>query len=225
MIAEVFVLCAFAALSGGVFVLARRRHEAVMARRRGLLDACLPLFTDRLVRLSPLGYPRLAGTADGLRWDVQLVPDALGVRKLPALWLLVSLPEPMPVAATLHLMLRPTGGEGFSRFRDLPEQVDLPEGFPADAALRTEIKARMPDARVLRPVLSLGQDRLKEIILSPKGLRVTMLVEEADRKNYLILRQTDLGQHPVEADVLRDVMEQLRALRAAVLPDETRKTA
>lgn len=196
-----------------------------MARRAGLLDRCSGLFSDRLVKVSPLGFPRMAGTADGLRWDVQLVPDALGVRKLPALWLLVSLPAPMPVAGTLHLMLRPTGGEGFSRFRDLPEQVALPAGFPADAALRTDAGTLMPDPALLLGVLALGQERVKEVILSPKGLRVTLLADEADRKNYLIMRQTDLGQRPVEAGVMQDAMAALVALRGAVLDRGTRKIA
>lgn len=225
MLAEGFVLTAFAALSGAVYVLSKRRRDAVMARRGGLLDRCLPLFSDRLVKLSPLGYPRMAGTAGGLRFDVQLVPDALGVRKLPALWLMVSLPEPMPLAATLHLMLRPTGGEGFSRFRDLSDQVALPAGFPQDAALRTDDAGLMPDPALLVPALGLGLNRLKEVIVSPKGLRVTLLLEEADRKNYLILRQTDLGQRPVDAAMMRDAIETVQALRDAVLRPETRKIA
>lgn len=196
-----------------------------MARRAGLFDGCSGLFSDRMVKVSPLGYPRMAGTAGGLRWDVQLVPDALGVRKLPALWLLVSLPEPMPVAGTLHLMLRPTGGEGFSRFRDVAEQVALPAGFPADAALRTNDAAVMPDAGLLLPVLALGQERLKEVVVSAKGLRVTLLVEEAERRNYLILRQTDLGQRPVDPAMLRAAMAALGTLRAAVLHQDQRKIA
>lgn len=224
MLAEAVVLLVLAALGGVVFLLASRRRRVVMARRGALLEGCSRLFSDRLVKVSPLGFPRMAGTADGVRWDVQLVSDALGVRKLPALWLLVSLPAPMPVAGTLHLMLRPTGGEGFSRFRDLPVQVALPAGFPADAALRTEGGA-MPDPALLLPVLALGQDRVKEVIVSPKGLRVTLLADEADRKNYLIMRQTDLGQHAVEPALLREAMDRLLALRGALMDQTTRKIA
>lgn len=224
MIAEASVLTAFTALSGAVFVMSQRRRKAVMARRGALLEGCSGLFSERLVKVSPLGFPRMAGTADGMRWDVQLVPDALGVRKLPALWLLVSLPVPMPVAGTLHLMLRPTGGEGFSRFRDLPVQVALPAGFPADAALRTE-GGVTADPALLLGVLALGEGRVKEVIVSPKGLRVTLLADEADRKNYLILRQTDLGQHAVDPALLREAMDRLLALRGALMDQKTRKIA
>ncbi len=225
MLAEAMVLLVLAALGGGVVLLSSRRRKVVMARRGALLDGCSGLFSDRLVKVLPLGFPRMAGTADGLRWDVQLVPDALGVRKLPALWLMVSLPAPMPVAGTVHLMLRPTGGEGFSRFRDLPDQVALPAGYPADAALRTDDAGAMPDPALLLGVLALGHERVKEVIVSPKGLRVTLLADEADRKNYLIMRQTDLGQHPVDARLLREAMDRLLALRGALMDQTTRKIA
>lgn len=214
--AEAFVLAAFAALFGVVLLLSRRRQGRVIARRAALLDPCRGLFTDILHRTDALGFPRMAGNRKGLRYDLQIVPDALAVRKLPALWLLVSLPSAMPTPHTLHLMLRPTGAEGFTRFRSLPDQHDLPAGFPPDAALRSDNPAALALAPLLLPLLGLWGDRLKEIILSPKGLRVTLLMEEAARKNYLILRETDLGQAPVNPAALSRALDALADLRAAL---------
>ena len=223
-LAESLLLAALAALLVAVVVLSKRREGRVMARRAALLDPCRPLFADTVLRPDPMGFPRMAGTAHGLRWDVQVVPDALAVRKLPALWLLVSLPDTIPVPATLHLMLRPTGAEGFTRFRSLPLPLDLPEGFPTDAALRCDDPAALAYADLIRPLLPLWGDRLKEIILSPKGLRVTLLMEEADRKNYLILRQTDLGQSPADPAALSRALLALSDLRAS-LADPKERTA
>ena len=225
MLAEASALVAATALIGGVLAQSRRRQAEVLARRGALLDPCRALFADTLIRCDPLGYPRMAGTAQGLRWDVQVVPDALAVRKLPALWLLLSLPEALPLSGTLHLMLRPTGAEGFSRFRNLPLQHDLPEGFPHDAALRSNDAAMLTHADRLRPLLTLWGDALKEVILSPKGLRVTLLMEEADRKNYLILRQTDLGQAPADPAQLGLALAALAGLRADILQDKERQVA
>ena len=33
---------------------------------------------------------------EGVEFDVQIVPDTLSLRKLPALWVLVSVPGPLP---------------------------------------------------------------------------------------------------------------------------------
>ncbi|MBC2835678.1 hypothetical protein [Paragemmobacter straminiformis] len=214
--AEAFVLAAFAALLGAVLLLSRRRQGRVLARRAALLDPCRRLFADTRLRCDAFGFPRMAGTRDGLSYDIQIVPDALAVRKLPALWLLVSLPQSMPVAFTLHLMLRPTGAEGFTRFRSLPNQHDLPAGFPADAALRSDDPVALALAPLLQPLVTLWGDTLKEIILSPKGLRLTLLLEEADRKTYLILRETDLGQTPVNPAALSRALDALAGLRAAL---------
>lgn len=219
MIVEIAVLVVLAALIGAVLLSSRRRRAQVMARRAGLLSPCHALFDAPMQRLSPLGYPRLGGAAQGAVWDVQVVPDALALRKLPALWLLVSLPEPLAVTGTLHLMLRPTGAEGFTKFATLPDQFPLPPGFPEDAGLRGDAP---PDPQVLaamRAALIFG-DRLKEVIVSPRGLRLTLLLEEADRKNYLILRESDLGQRPVDAALLARAMAVLSDMRAGLTATE-----
>ena len=65
-------------------------------------------------------------------------PTSLTYRKLPVLWLLVTIPEPMPIAGTLDIMVRPTGGDLFSRFGTLPVAIETPQGFPPDTAIRTD---------------------------------------------------------------------------------------
>ena len=61
------------------------------------------------------GYPQLVGFYDGLPVRIFAVVDTLAVRKLPVLWLLVTIPEPVPVRATLDLMMRPAGPTTFAR--------------------------------------------------------------------------------------------------------------
>lgn len=203
----------------------RRQVAQTLAARARLLEPCLPLFEGAVVRPASLGYPRLSGRAMGRIWDVQVVPDGLGVRKLPALWLLVSVTEPMPVAGTLHLMLRPTGAEGFSNFRRLPDQGALPEGFPQDAGLRGEGVAGVSPALMLPVVAALGEARVKEVIISPKGLRVTLLLDEAERGKYLILRQVDLGRAPVEPALMRAALAALDDLAARLGAEDVKGAA
>ena len=51
---------------------------------------------------------------------VTALADTLAVRKLPGLWLMVTLPGALPVSATLDLMMRPAGATTFSNFDLLP---------------------------------------------------------------------------------------------------------
>ena len=203
----------------------RRLARASAARRDArarYLAACAGLLSDTFVRIEPDGFPRLAGTTGEARFDLRVVPDTLTTRKLPALWLLVTLTEPMPLSATWHLMLRPRGTETFSAFdrlpRVLPPQPDLPE----DSQLRTDGSGPPPPA-LADAVARLGEDRLKEVVLSPKGLRVTWLVEEANRGRYLIYRDAEMGREPLPPETLAPLLDALLDLRASLRGPERRR--
>lgn len=199
-----------------VIVLALRKQSAVrQARRAGYFDAVAPLFSQLVRAVAPTGFARLSGRHEGALFDLQVVPDTLTFRKLPTLWLLVSLPEPVPVAATLDIMMRPMGGETFSHFNDLAVQIAIPPGFPPDCAIRCDDPAGVPDVAVIaRHLAGLDLDGLKELLISPKGLRIVWLAEEADRSRYLLFRDAEMGTEPFSPARLRPILAALAALRA-----------
>lgn len=185
------------------------------ALRAAYLDEAKSLFDGGLKAVKPDGFPRLSGTYRGHTFDLQAVPDSLNMRKLPALWLLVSLPEPMPVTATFDMMLRPLGIEPFSKHAELPVQIAPDPMFPEDCAIRTDDPAGLPDRALLQRHLGFFADPLaKELLISPKGLRVVWLAEEADRSRYLIFRDGELGLTPFPARKLKPLLDYLLALRA-----------
>lgn len=204
------------ALGLGVLWQARGLRSASAARRAaraGFLDACRGLLTDTRTRIEPDGFARVAGTRGGARLDLRVVPDTLTTRKLPALWLLATLTEPQPLRATWHLMLRPRGVETFSAFDRLPRLLPPQAGLPLDSALRTDAASGLPPAALARAVDALGEDRLKEVVLSPRGLRLTVLLEEAHRGRYLIFRDAEMGLRPLPPETLRPLLDALLALR------------
>jgi hypothetical protein len=206
---------AAAALGAGITVRVRDAGRSRAAARAAYLDACLPLLERAERRLEPTGFPRLTGAWHGRPFDLRALPDTLTFRKLPALWLMVTLPAPMPVAATLDILRRPTGGEVFSAFDRLPVAVATPPGLPPDAALRSDDPAGLPPAEVLAPHLAaLSDDRAKELVISPRGLRLVWLAEEADRGRYLLFRDAEMGQSPLAAGVVTPLLARLAALAA-----------
>jgi hypothetical protein len=160
-------------------------------------------------------------------FDIQIVPDTLSVRKLPALWVLVSLPQDLPVHRTVDLMLRATGLETFSNFSRLPVHLPLPDGLPADASLRSDAAGPVPHADALaRTAAAIDPKRLKEILITPKGVRIVFLAEEAPRTRYLLYRDAEMGRTPLPPALLAPALAAARALRDSVTQDFTdRKTA
>ena len=217
------------ALGVGAFVLfVLRREQAARARRRGrFLSALAGLFEDRREVVQPSGFPRLAGVHEGVAFDLQVVPDTLSLRKLPALWVIVSIPAPLPGVAVVDVMLRPTGMESFSHFSSLPVQVTVPADFPEDCAIRADVPGAVPHAGLIRDVLdAVDQDRLKEILVTPKGVRLVFLAEEAARGRYLLYRDAEMGRVPLAPALLVPFLAAAKGLLEGVMRDlEGRRSA
>lgn len=186
--------------------------------RAAYFDRVKPLFDGGETRLEPTGFPRMTGRRAGLAFDLQAIPDTLTFRKLPALWVLVTLPEPLPLEATIDLMARPSGNEPFTRFTTLPQSLPTPPGLPQEIAVRTDDAARVPPADLIARHADLFTDpRVKELVLSPKGLRIVLLAEEADRGRFLIFREAEMGRMPMSPERLKPLLDRLAAIRQDLL--------
>ncbi|MBN8631798.1 MAG: hypothetical protein J0L76_13175 [Rhodobacterales bacterium] len=209
---------AFAALGLWLAFRLIRETRARATARASYFDALKPLFNGGEIRVQPTGFPRMTGHRAGLAFDLQAVPDTLTFRKLPALWLLITLPEPLPLDATLDLMARPSGNEPFTRFATLPQSLPTPPGLPKEVAVRSDDATRIPPPDLIARHADLFSDpRVKELVLSPKGLRIVLLAEEADRGRFLIFREAEMGRTPIAPSRLAPFLDRLAALREDVL--------
>ncbi len=75
-------------------------------------------------------YPRLSGTYRGFPVQIYPLVDTLATRRLPALWLMVTLQDKLPVKAHFDLMMRPAGPTTFSNFDHLPHTIEPPGRIP-----------------------------------------------------------------------------------------------
>jgi hypothetical protein len=213
---------AFAAL--GLWLSARLVQEtrARTAARAGYFAALKPLFDGGETRLQPTGFPRMTGKRGGLAYDLQAIPDTLTFRKLPALWVLITLPEPMPLQATLNLMARPSGNEPFSRFPTLPHSLPTPPDLPAHVVIRTDNATMVPTSDLISAHAELFNDpQVKELVLSPRGLRIVILAEEADRGRFLIFREAEMGRTPLSPARIAPILGRLANLRNDIMRGQT----
>jgi hypothetical protein len=195
-----------------------RETRARSLARASYFDAVKLLFDGGETRMQPTGFPRMTGHREGLAFDLQAIPDTLTFRKLPALWVLVTLPEALPVKATLDLMARPSGNEPFTHFATLPQSLPTPSGLPKDLAIRSDDATRIAALDLIDRHVDLFADpRVKELVISPKGLRIVILAEEADRGRYLIFREAEMGRSPLPRECLAPFLDRLAAIRKDVL--------
>ena len=190
----------------------KRAPEIIFRDARALLEGA---------RVEPgptLGSYRLVGVYRDLPVQVQTVVDTLNVRKLPSLWLMVTIPEPLPLEATFNLMMRPSGPTTFSNFDDLPVTMERPPDFPEHAVLRTDDAAHVLPGHVVAPHLApFFGTMAKELLVTPKGVRMVVQMAEAERARYGVFRQAEFGEVTLEVAMLRDILGRLIAIRAAIL--------
>jgi hypothetical protein len=192
-------------------------------QKRKAADANLPaqLFADIIPLLQDptlasgeaIGTWQVTGTYRGRTFQLKAITDTLAVRKLPSLWLMITLPETQPITATIDLMMRPQGPSTFSKFDFLPHSLATPSDFPTDAVIRSDLQSATLPVRSLHPLLSWFQNnRGKEILISPKGLRMVLQAAEADKARYGVFREADFGGTSLPADTTQHAMDLLLAL-------------
>jgi hypothetical protein len=188
------------------------RIRSFYARAEGVLDG------GELENTGSLGYPRLVGRYRGIPVQVLPIVDTLPVRRLPALWLLVTLQSPLPVTGRFDLMMRPTAPTTFSNFDLLPMTLRRHPDFPQDAVVRTDDEDHVLPAHIVAPHLDLFADsRAKELLITPNGVRIVWLMAEASRARYGVFREADFGEADLDPDLLRDLLDRLVALRESIL--------
>ena len=198
----------------GAWYVQSRADQRLATLRHSRLDACIPLLDDARIIHRGADFPLLFGKRDGIEIQVSLTVDTLPVRKLPSLWLMVSLVDDIPVAGKLDLLMRGTGSEGFTNFHRLRHTPLIQNEMPEGVVARTDDPGIDWPLDPLSPHLDFFQDlRAKELIISPTGLRLTRHIADSTRANYLVYRQARFDIDPVDPALVGAMVDRLIAIR------------
>ncbi len=206
-----------------IFVALFRRVQNAKQERKGSVDL---LFADvKSLFVNPVlsagesaGTQQLEGVYAGQAIQLKTITDTLSVRKLPSLWLMVTLPCAVPVTAKLDMMLRPAGVTSFSNFDFLDHTLKSPDGFPEFAVLRSDKLAGYADLVIIKQHIGIfANPKFKELLVTPQGLRLVLQVAEASRAHYGVLRDARFGDVSIDRAIVQDALETLLALKAALV--------
>ncbi len=216
MPAEFFWIIVIAASAAGIAVLAamyRRNRAAVQLRRAAIFAPAYDLFDSYRVTQDGITYPVLEGQYRGRAFHLDVIVDTLTFRKIPALWLRVSLLAPLPGVATLDILVRSQNTEFYSPANELPHSIPPRAGWPAAAIVRTDDPQRVPDLFAIdRHMAVFERPATKELLVTAKGVRLVHMLDQARRAEYLVMRQAEFEHASVDKELLRDLMDRTIAL-------------
>ncbi|WP_192254423.1 hypothetical protein [Mesorhizobium silamurunense] len=194
-------------------------HRASLAKRRGLLDEAARLFPDARMSFAPDHFPILVSRLeDGRQVRIELLADTMVTRRLPQLWLRVTLSEVSERGRpAIGALARPTGAEYYSLVHDLPEWMAPPE-METSLLMRGDGHASAWQVeRAVAIFQKLFSDpAVKEAVISPRGTRVIRQAAQGERGAHLLLRQIRFAVTTISADLVSKAVAEAESLSEAL---------
>ncbi len=187
-------------------------HYKIQAREH-LFDDCLSLFQDAHTSQDKAKLPIVHGSYADYPVSLSVVEDTLGWRKLPPLWLLIKVAAKKPSHGSLDIIIRPSNNEFYSPSWQWDGNLAIPPNWPQHAIIK--FKTQPVDLTLLGPyVPTLFADiNMKELLITPSMVRLTCMIKQAERGEYLIMRNAVYENTPVSKDLVEALLKQAIAIR------------
>ena len=200
--------------------LARRERRARTARQSLLFDDCRDLFEASHVAPGPDGFPRLDGILAGHPVRLAAIPDTLTLKRLPQLWLSVTVKREIPVATDFALLARANGAEFFSITQRLRVRLELPAPLTGELLARGSHADAQEVLDDLATPLSMifADPKVKEAAVTRRGLRLCYQAGEGKRGEHLLLRQMAFAESRIDPETVLTIFDQLLGIEAALRP-------
>ncbi len=198
-----------------------RRDRTHAARRRArMFDLCLPLLGEPKLDERRGDFPLLTGQYRCETFTLEAFPDTVGYRKLPSLWMQVTLAAALPVHGTLDILARAQNIEFFSPSYELDIALPIPASWPQPMQFRSNTKNHGLDLTQVESAFGkmFSDNRIKELLITGRGLRVVYQLCQAEKSRYLVFRMAEFEEIMVSPDFLRPLMDDLLKLRDGIRP-------
>lgn len=203
----------------------RKHHHQVSQSRAALLSDCNKVITIHETQFDRAGYAAVKGEFSSKPISLRLEVDNLTARKIPVMWLHITMPRQDTRGGSLDILVRPQVNDVYSPSWNWNKVVTPLAGWPQHARFMS--KDKTPDLTLIdADVRNLFADeRTKELVVTPEAVRLTYLIRQADRGHYLLLRSVEFDQSPIDSDQVAALSRQLRHLLGSLHGDYQHEAA
>lgn len=199
-----------------LYLLYQRDYAETIKAKLHLFDNCIDLLENP--KLSPQGvdFPKLCGEYDGFNVLLELVADTLAVRKVPPLWLLVTIKGKTLTKGCLDVIVRPQNNEFYSPAWQWSGHLQAPESWPAHSMIKYQDEPASVDVLSQFVPLLFADDKTKELLVMPSILRITCMAKQAERGEYMLMRNSIFDAIPLEKKLVQRIMIDAICIRKAI---------
>lgn len=190
----------------------RDAKRKVLARST-VFDDCIYLLQQAQISQDKANLPVLHGQYAGYKISLNIVEDTIAWRKLPPLWLLVKVTANKPIIGSLDMIVRPANNEFYSPSWQWDGNLTIPTNWPQHAIIKYLHKPI--DISLLEHIVpSLFSDlKMKELLIMPEFVRLTYMAKQADRGEYLIMRNAVYDNTPIDKNTVEAIIKQAIEIR------------
>lgn len=190
----------------------RKHHKQAIAARGSLLDDCDKVIRIKHSQVDRAGFRHVSGELGDTKVGLKLEVDNLTARKLPVMWLHITMLRPREAEGSLDILIRPQSCDAFSPGWNWNQMVMPPRDWPQHARYVTRDKAPVlqtidSDVRTI-----FADQKAKELLITPEMVRLTYMVRQADRGNYLLMRNAEFDMQPIDSAEIAALTRQLNRL-------------
>ena len=199
----------------GLLLLGKYQRDAkrLVKARSAVFDGCIGLLQQAQISQDKANLPVLQGNFSGYKVALSIVEDTLGWRKLPPLWLLVKVAANKISAGSLDMMVRPANNEFYSPSWQWDGNIRIPANWPQHAIIKYQ-QIPVDIALLVAHVPALFADeKMKELLIMPNMVRLTYMAKQADRGEYLIMRNAIYSDVPIARHVVESLIKQAISIR------------
>jgi len=206
-----FVIAPLIAMS--VYLLFQRSQLVLKRNRAMLFEHCDGMLDNSSTYYEANGFPVIKGHYSGFDVQLNLIPDTIVMRKVPPLWLMVSIKANKQSKGSMDFIVRPQNIEFYSPGWHWDGLFKVPSNWPQySIAKYRDTKASVSVLDKFIPDL-FKDEKVKQLLITPDSLRITYMAKQAIRGEYLLTRSAVFDDNAIERDDVKKIIEYAIAIR------------
>jgi hypothetical protein len=194
-----------------------RKYQADVQYRKlsrlQVFNDCSDLLEGVVHSADLAGLPIVQGSYNGYQVALSIVEDTIAWRKLPPLWMLVKVSANKSSQGTFDMIVRPANNEFYSPSWQWDGNLQIPANWPQHAIIKYQHQPL--DIALLNDYVPqlFSDNKMKELLVTASVLRLSYMVKQAVRGEYLIMRNAVYESAPIDRALVESLLRQAVAMR------------
>lgn len=204
---NLYITSLLALMATTLYVLYRNGYRKARNGRGNIFNDCSILLTEVSQTQEAIGFPTLTGSYNGYQVRFEAQADTLAMRKIPPLWLMITVMGKQRTHGSLDVLVRPQNTEFYSPAWEWNDTLSIPHSWPQYAMVKYQgTVARLDILENFVPKL-FANEKVKELLITPTLVRITYMAKQAERGEYMLMRNAVFDGLPIAKGVVEALLQ------------------